>query len=264
MNKIELYCGDCLEIMPSIPNESIDFILCDLPYGTSVVHKWNKALPLDKLWKEYERVIKPNGVICLFGTQPFISQLICSKIELFRYQWLWKKETPTGFLNANYKPLNAIEYIAVFSKATVGSLSKNPIPYHPPTLKAIGKKKKNSKNNSWREAMGYQSKNNQLNTETEYVQKFTNYPTTILEFARVKNQIHPTQKPSELLEFLIKTYTDENDIVLDNCMGSGSTGEACTKSNRRFIGIEKEQKYYDLAVKRLNLLNFQKNVELKR
>ena len=124
MNKQELYCGDCLAVMPSIPDSSIDLILCDLPYGTSVVHKWNKALPLEKLWKEYERIIKPNGVICLFGTQPFTSQLICSNIKLFRYLWLWKKETPTGFLNANYKPLNAIEEIAVFSKAKVGSLSK--------------------------------------------------------------------------------------------------------------------------------------------
>lgn len=142
MTRSELHFGDCLEIMPRIQDASIDFILCDLPYGTSVVHKWNKALPLDKVWAEYERVIKPNGVICLFGTQPFTSQLICSNIELFRYMWFWEKETPTGFLNSNYKPLNAIEEIAVFSKAKVGSLAKNPIPYHPPTLKKIEKTKK--------------------------------------------------------------------------------------------------------------------------
>ena len=251
MNKQELYCGDCLAVMPSIPDSSIDLILCDLPYGTSVVHKWNKALPLEKLWKEYERIIKPNGVICLFGTQPFTSQLICSNIKLFRYLWLWKKETPTGFLNANYKPLNAIEEIAVFSKAKVGSLSKNPIPYHPPTLKAIEKTKINKAGNTWRSAMGYKSEHNQLNSGTEYVQKFTNYPTTILEYAREKEQIHPTQKPTELLEFLIQTYTNENDIVLDNCMGSGSTGVACINTNRRFIGIEKERYYYDLARSRI-------------
>lgn len=252
MNKQELYCGDCLAIMPSIPDSSIDLILCDLPYGTSVVHKWNKALPLEKLWKEYERVIKPDGVICLFCTQPFTSQLVCSNIKLFRYLWFWKKDTPTGFLNANYKPLNAIEEIAVFSKAKVGSLSKNPIPYHPPTLKPIDKVKKNKVENTWRSAMGYKSQNNQLNSETEYVQKFTNYPTTILEYAREKEQIHPTQKPTELLEFLIQTYTDENDTVLDNCMGSGSTGVACINTNRRFIGIEKDLYYYDLARKRIN------------
>lgn len=251
MNKQELYCGDCLAVMPSIPDSSIDLILCDLPYGTSVVHKWNKALPLEKLWKEYERIIKPNGVICLFGTQPFTSQLICSNIKLFRYLWLWKKETPTGFLNANYKPLNAIEEIAVFSKAKVGSLSKNPIPYHPPTLKAIDKTKTNKRGNTWRSAMGYKSEHNQLNSGTEYVQKFTNYPTTILEYAREKEQIHPTQKPTDLLEFLIKTYTNENDVVLDNCMGSGSTGVACINTNRRFIGIEKERYYYDLARSRI-------------
>lgn len=251
MNKQELYCGDCLAVMPSIPDSSIDLVLCDLPYGTSVVHKWNKALPLEKLWKEYERIIKPNGVICLFGTQPFTSQLICSNIKLFRYLWLWKKETPTGFLNANYKPLNAIEEIAVFSKAKVGSLSKNPIPYHPPTLKAIDKTKTNKTGNKWRSAMGYKSEHNQLNSGTEYVQKFTNYPTTILEYAREKEQIHPTQKPTDLLEFLIKTYTNENDVVLDNCMGSGSTGVACINTNRRFIGIEKERYYYDLARSRI-------------
>ena len=251
MNKQELYCGDCLAVMPSIPDSSIDLILCDLPYGTSVVHKWNKALPLEKLWKEYERIIKPNGVICLFGTQPFTSQLICSNIKLFRYLWLWKKETPTGFLNANYKPLNAIEEIAVFSKAKVGSLSKNPIPYHPPTLKAVDKVKTNKVGNTWRSTMGYKSENNQLNSGTEYVQKFTNYPTTILEYAREKEQIHPTQKPTDLLEFLIETYTNENDIILDNCMGSGSTGVACINTNRRFIGIEKERYFYEIAHSRL-------------
>ena len=251
MNKQELYCGDCLAVMPSIPDSSIDLILCDLPYGTSVVHKWNKALPLEKLWEEYERIIKPNGVICLFGTQPFTSQLICSNIKLFRYLWLWKKETPTGFLNANYKPLNAIEEIAVFSKAKVGSLSKNPIPYHPPTLKAVDKVKTNKVGNTWRSTMGYKSENNKLNSGTEYVQKFTNYPTTILEYAREKEQIHPTQKPTDLLEFLIETYTNENDIVLDNCMGSGSTGVACINTNRRFIGIEKERYFYEIAHSRL-------------
>ena len=251
MEMTRLYCGDCLDIMPSIPTQSVDFILCDLPYGTSVVHKWNKSLPLDKLWNEYERIIKPNGVICLFGTQPFTSQLISSKLDLYRYIWLWKKDTPTGFLNANYKPLNATEDIIVFSKAKVGSLSKNPIPYHPPTLQTIDKKKTNNKNNTWRAAMGYKSKNNRLNSGNEYVQKYTNYPTTILEFAREKNQVHPTQKPVDLLEFLIKTYTEKDETVLDNCMGSGSTGVACVNTGRKFIGIEKEPEYFDLAKKRI-------------
>ena len=246
-----LVCGDCLDIMPSIPASSVDLVLCDLPYGTSVVHKWNKALPLDNLWEEYDRIIKPNGVICLFGTQPFTSQLICSNIELFRYLWLWKKETPTGYLNANYKPLNAVEEIAVFSKAKVGSLSKNPIPYHPPTLVAIDKKKTNKTNNTWRSAMGYKSENNQLNSDKDYVQKYTNYPTTILEFSREEEQVHPTQKPTALLEFLIRTYTDEGGIVLDNCMGSGSTGVACKHTNRYFIGIEKEPEYFNLACSRI-------------
>lgn len=251
MSNQELYCGDCLDILPGIPNSSIDLILCDLPYGSSVVHKWNKALPLEKLWKEYERLIKPDGVICLFGTEPFTAQLICSNIKLFRYIWQWKKESSTGFLNANYKPLNAIEEIAVFSKAKVGSLSKNPIPYHPPTLQAIDKKKTNKPSNKWRSAMGYNSENNQLNSQTEYTQKYTNYPTTILEFAREENPVHPTQKPTDLLEFLIQTYTEENDLVLDNCMGSGSTGVACKNTNRNFIGIEKDRHFYNVACSRI-------------
>ncbi len=247
----DLYCGDCLEIMPSIPDSSVDLVLCDLPYGTSVVHKWNRVLPLNKLWEEYERIIKKDGVICLFGTEPFTSQLICSNLEMFRYLWLWKKETPTGFLNANYKPLNAIEEIAVFSKAKVGSLSKNPIPYHPPTLKIAGKAKVNKTESSWRFAMGYSSGKNKLNSGQGYVQKYTNYPTTILEYSREKNSVHPTQKPTDLLEFLIQTYTEPNDVVLDNCMGSGSTGVACRKTSRKFIGIEKEPYYYELAKKRV-------------
>lgn len=162
-----------------------------------------------------------------------------------------EKENPTGFLNANYKPLNAIEEIVVFSKATVGSLSKLPIPYHPPTLKAVNKTKRNRTESTWREAMGYTGKNNVLNSGKEYSQKYTGYPTTILEYQREKNQVHPTQKPTGLLEFLIETYTDENDLVLDNCMGSGSTGVACQNTNRSFIGIEKENRYYEIALKRI-------------
>ena len=251
MNNKRLYCGDCLEILPSIPNESINLIICDLPYGTSVVHKWNKPLPLEKIWEQYSRIIKPNGVICLFGRQPYTSELICSNIDMYRYMWLWKKESPTGFLNANYKPLNAIEEIAVFSKAKVGSLSHNPIPYHPPTLKQIEKKKVNRPNNSWRKLMGYYSENNQLNSEKEYVQEYTNYPTTILEYAREKNPQHPTQKPVDLLEFLIRTYTEEGDTVMDNCMGSGSTGVACKNTNREFVGIEKDPTFFDIASSRM-------------
>ncbi len=251
MTEQKLYLGDCLAIMPSIPDTSVDLILCDLPYGTSVVHKWNKALPIDRLWGEYKRIIKPNGVICLFGTQPFTSFLVNLNPEMYRYMWLWKKESPTGFLNANYKPLNAIEEIAVFSRATVGSLSKHPIPYHPPTLKAVDKKKRNRRDDTWREAMGYIGKNNVINSDKEYTQRFTNYPTTVLEYARDKESFHPTQKPVKLLEFLIQTYTDKEDIVLDNCMGSGSTGVACKNTERSFIGIELEKQYFEIAAKRI-------------
>lgn len=251
MSEQKLYLGDCLEILPKISDSSVDLVLCDLPYGTSVVHKWNKSLPIERLWEQYNRIIKRNGVICLFGTQPFSSFLVCSNPEMYRYMWFWKKENPTGFLNANYKPLNAIEEIVVFSKATVGSLSKFPIPYHPPTLKTVNKTKRNRTESTWREAMGYTGKNNVLNSGKEYSQKYTGYPTTILEYPREKHQVHPTQKPTKLLEFLIQTYTEENDLVLDNCMGSGSTGVACQNTNRSFIGIEKENRYYEIALKRI-------------
>lgn len=248
---IDLRQGDCLEVMKDIPDKSIDMILCDLPYGTTAC-KWDTIIPFDDLWQHYERIIKDDGIICLFGIQPFTSELIHSNLRLFRYSWIWKKDTATGHLNANYKPLNITEDICIFSKGTVGSLSKKPIRYYPLGLRQVNIHKKNNPNSNWRKNKGYNSMNNILNSNKPFIQKYTGYPINILEFKRDKEKLHPTQKPVELLEYLIKTYTNENDLVLDNCMGSGSTGVACVNTNRNFIGIEISEEYFDIAKERIN------------
>lgn len=241
--------GDCLRLMKNIPDKSVDMVLCDLPYGKTALN-WDKVIDFDLLWKEYKRVIKDDGIICLFGIQPFTSMLISSNIEMYRYSWIWKKDTATGHLNANYKPLNITEDICIFSKAKVGSLSKNPIRYYPQGLTEVNLEKRNNPNSNWRKNKGYNSMNNVLNSDKPFIQKFTGYPNNILEFARDKEKLHPTQKPVALLEYLIKTYTKENDVVLDNCMGSGSTAVACLNTNRNFIGMELNENYFKIAKER--------------
>lgn len=250
MKDIELWHGDCLELMKDIEDKSIDLILCDLPYGTTAC-KWDVVIPFDKLWEQYNRIIKEDGVIVLFGIQPFTTMLISSNVKLFRYSWIWVKDSPTGFLNCNYRPLQSTEDIVVFSNGKVGSLSKNPIRYYPQGLSVINKEKNNRGNSTWREKHGYLSRNNKLNSNEAYIQKYTGYPDNLLSFSREKNAIHPTQKPIALLEYLIKTYTNENELVLDNTMGSGSTGVACVNTNRRFIGIEKDEKFFEIAKDRI-------------
>lgn len=247
----ELILGDCLELMKNIPDGSVDMILCDPPYGTTAL-KWDNILSFDKLWKQYERVIKDNGIIVIFAMQPFTSLMITSNIKMYRYSWIWQKDIKTGFLNANYKPLNETEDILVFSKATVGSLSKNPIPYHPPTLKKVDLQKKNNPNSNWRKNKGYPPGTNILNSNSPFVQKYTGYPSNILKFNGAKDKVHPTEKPVPLLEYLIKTYTNPGETVLDNTMGSGSTGVACINTGRSFIGIELDEKYYKIACDRIN------------
>lgn len=240
--EIKLINGDCLVEMQHIPDKSIHLILSDLPYGCGkTANAWDKEIDLKLLWKEYERIIVDNGIICLFGNEPFTSKLIQSNPKLFRYKMIWEKESPTGFLNCNYKPLSQFEDIVIFSKGTVGSLSKNPIRYYPQGVIPINKEKKNNPNSTWRKNKGYSATTNELNSNSAYVQKYTNYPNDILKFHRDKNAIHPTQKPVALLEYLIKTYTLEGERVLDSCAGSFSTGCACLNTNRNFIGIEINQ-----------------------
>lgn len=232
--------GDCLELMKHVNDKSVDMILSDLPYGTTNC-KWDSIIPFNLLWKQYERIIKDNGAIVLFAAQPFTTKLISSNFKYFKYCWYWKKNNVTGFTFAKYQPMRCIEDICVFYK-------KCP-PYDPQGVIKLEngrvKQHKTIKSSVYR----HESLNK------PYKQKYTNYPKHLLEFANEAasniNRLHPTQKPVKLLEYLIKTYTREGETVLDNCMGSGSTGAACINTNRKFIGFELEETYYKNAVKRL-------------
>ena len=242
--KKEILLGDCLELMKDIPNGSIDMILCDLPYGTTAC-KWDAIIPFNELWKHYKRVITPNGAIVLFCSQPFTSALIMSNPNDFKYCWTWDKVKPNGHLVAKIRPMQRTEDIAVFGKGK--------IKYNPQMTKRD--KPKKSKEYSRTEIMGGEQTNFEERTLNE------KYPQSVLEFSNASQveKLHPTQKPVELFEYLIKTYTNEGELVLDNTAGSGTTAIACINTNRQFIVMEKEQKYYDIILKRV--ADFNKNFE---
>lgn len=250
---INLMHGDCLELMKTIDDKSVDMILCDLPYGTTAC-KWDNVIPFEPLWEQYNRIIKDNGAIVLFGSEPFASKLRLSNLKNYKYDWVWVKSRALGFTNAKNKPMNKHELISVFSKGTCANGSKNKMIYKPQGLIHFGKLvngikdcKADRKDGSHKFARKSHKKS--------YVQEFTNYPTQILNFANEGNTVHPTQKPVALLEYLIKTYTNEGETVLDNCMGSGSTGIACKNLNRGFIGIEKDDNYFNIAKNRIENCN---------
>ena len=233
--------ADCFDVFPYIADKSVNLILCDLPYGTTK-NKWDSTLSLDKLWKEYERIITDNGAIVLFAQTPFDKVLGASKIDLLKYEYIWNKKRPTGFFNANYAPMKQHENILVFSKASacfVKDKSKA-MEFYPQDLIEVNRSIKRTAQNGNYDGSHYKLESNQ---------KYTGYPTSILEFAP-ETGLHPTQKPLELMKYLIKTYSKEDDVVMDNCMGSGTTNLACIKLNRKSIGIEKEKQYYDVAVRR--------------
>jgi len=242
----KIYFGDCLKIMPKIPDKSVDMILADLPYGLTSC-KWDSPIPLDLLWSQYKRIIKDRGAIVLMSSQPFTSLLVMSNIEMFKYEWVWEKKRPTGYQMAKIKPMKSYESILVFSKGATANKSNKNMIYHPQGLTPIYQKRivKHSP-----QYMG--SRPNQMGRE--YVRQFTNYPRTVLKFDNVSKQesgIHPTQKPVALFEYLIRTYTNLGDLVMDNVAGSGTTGIACLNTKRRFILIEKEKKYYEIMRDRL-------------
>lgn len=205
---IKLYKGNCLEVMPTIPDKSVDMILCDLPYGTTDC-KWDIIIPFDSLWEQYNRVIKDNGAIVLFSAQPFTTKLIHSNLKNFKYCWYWLKNNATGFCFAKYQPMRKIEDVCVFYK-------KMPT-YNPQGLIKVDNPKVKQRR------MKEDSVYDMSTLLKPHVSKYKNYPKHILEFNQDKNRVHPTQKPVGLLEYLIRTYTNEGDTVLDNCMGSGST-----------------------------------------
>ena len=239
-NKIDLRCGDCLEIMKDIPDKSIDMILCDLPYGTTAC-KWDTIIPFDLLWGQYNRIIKEKGVIVLFGNEPFSSLLRMSNLKNFKYDIYWEKERLTNIHQVKRRVGKTVETISIFSKRQ-GT-------YNPQMIKYEGKPRKNKvKNGTLGELTDAQKKR-----VIEYEDTGYRYPTQVWKFKRdcLKSNLHSTQKPIALLECLVKTYTNEGDTVLDNCMGSGSTGVACVKTNRNFIGIELDENYFNIAKERI-------------
>ena len=236
LNKI--YNEDCLEGMKRIPDKSIDMILADLPYGTTNC-KWDTIIPLEPLWEQYERIIKDNGAVVLTASQPFSSTLVMSNPKLFRYEWVWDKKNPTNFAMAKKQPLKYHETILVFAKKQTE--------YYP--IKWRGKpnhKQGLLKNDQQSEVYGKikRTKDNLSGMK---------YPRSIIEISKHSSQggLHPTQKPVALFEYLVKTYTNEGDVVLDNCMGSGTTAIACLNTNRNFIGFELDETYYNIANERI-------------
>jgi len=243
INKI--YNMDCLEGMKYIDDKSIDMILCDLPYGTTSC-KWDTIIPFEPLWEQYERIIKDNGAIVLFGSEPFSSYLRLSNIKLYKYDWKWIKSKVGNFLNCKNSPLKKYEDILVFSKGNIANGSKNMMKYYPQGIIEINKQCSNKGKS--RKGTTIEERPSRQN---DYIQRYTNYPNNILEF-NSEDGLHPTQKPVALLEYLIKTYTNENEVILDNCIGSGTTAIACINTNRNYIGFELNKEYYEIAKNRIN------------
>jgi len=253
INKI--HQGDCLELMKEIEDKSVHMILCDLPYGTTPAN-WDSRIPMDKLWKEYERIIKDEGAIVLTSQQPFTSLLISSNIYLYKYNWVWEKDNATNFLNSKFQPLKITEDICVFGKGSTSFIRSGiNMVYNPQFTK--GKpytiKSGNQKSNSAvvRGGKGGREDVGGFLTESDG----RRYPKNLIKFNRDKEKLHPTQKPLALFEYLIKTYTNKNNLILDNCAGSGTTGVACKNLNRNYILIEQEEKYYKIAEKRIKNTN---------
>jgi len=226
--------ADCFDVFPYIADKSVNLILCDLPYGSTQC-KWDSILPFDKLWEQYNRIIKPNGAIVLFGAEPFSSLLRVSNIKNFKYDWIWDKKKAPNFRGVKSQPLIPYEVISVFNTST----------YNPQMTRG-----------KMRQKGGYYSEHEQaLSAGTKAKINDEYYPKAILEFTKADNKdskLHPTQKSLDLMKYLVKTYSNEDDVVMDNCMGSNTTGLACKELNRQYIGIEKEKAYYDISVKRVS------------
>ena len=237
-----LLLGDCLERMKEIPDGSVDLILTDPPYATTK-NKWDSVIPFEPMWQELKRIIKPKGVIVLFAQTPFDKILGASNIDMLKYEWVWVKNRPTGHLNSKFAPLKSHENILVFTKGSASFVknTKNSSTYNPQGLVACLKVNKRTRGNG-----NYDEVNNKL----ENVALFENYPKSDLNF-KVEVGLHPTQKPVALLEYLINTYSDEGDTVLDFTFGSGTTGVAALNTNRKFIGVEAEENYFDIGASRM-------------
>lgn len=256
--KYELYNADCLEKMKDIPDKSIDCIITDPPYGTTAC-KWDSVIPFDKMWEQLNRIIKDNGAIVLFGSEPFSSMLRCSNLKMFRYDLVWDKERGYGFANANKMPMKSHEIISIFYK-------KLPV-YNPQKTKGKpyktnGGMRKNIIKTLRDSDVGGDKTKQCACYRAETINNGDRFPLSIIKFKRDNDKFHPTQKPVSLLEYLIKTYTLENETVLDFTMGSGSTGVACVNTNRSFIGIELDTNYFNIAKKRIEDAGKEKASEL--
>jgi len=227
----EIYLGDCLDVMKAIEDKSVDMILCDLPYGVTWA-KWDSVLDFKLLWLEYDRICK--GAVVLFSSQPFTTKLIQSNFKNYKYTWYWVKNIKGNYLNVKRQPLRQLEEISVFNKHK----------YYPQGLAGVNKVGRR----------GSCSKTTLQNYSNAWFQENTGYPSNVVYYDLDKEKLHPTQKPVALCEYLIKTYTNENEIVLDNCIGSGTTAVACINTNRQYIGIEKDETYYNIAKERIGAL----------
>lgn len=245
--KIDLRLGDCLEVMKYIESGSVDLILTDPPYGATAC-KWDSVIPFEPMWEQLKRIIKPNGAIVLHGSEPFSSALKMSNIKQYKYDWVWKKTRPTGFAHSKNMPLKDFELLSVFSKGSIGhkNILNNRMEYNPQgTFKRERKIKRTKK--------GFEGTMERKSQVNEYIGEISGFPKMVLEFNNVihNKTKHPTQKPVVLLEYLIKTYTNENETVLDFTMGSGSTGVAAKSLNRNFIGIEMDDEYFKISKDRI-------------
>ena len=244
---MKLINGDTIEEMKKLPNGSIDMILADLPYGTTA-SSWDKIINFNQLWEQYERVKKKRGAIVLFSSGRFTNKLINSNEKLYRYKWIWTKNRAGNFVNANNRPMTAYEEICIFSKGITANTKyvDKKMVYNPQGLVTVNKKRKHGES-QFGTMIGKRPSH-----KSETVQKYTNYPRDVLDFRTEIKPIHPTQKPVPLLEYLIKTYSSDGETVLDNTMGSGSTGVACAITDRNFIGIELDENYFKIAQKRID------------
>jgi len=236
--------GDCLEVMKDISDKSIDMILCDLPYGTTAC-KWDVIIPFEPLWEQYERIMTDKGAIILTSSGQFTHKVIESNINLFKYKWIWVKTKKGNFVNAKNRPMTNFEEVLVFSKGNTANGSKIKMNYFPQGLEVCNKVFKSGESRFGSMA------GKRPGHKKETLREFTGYPSDVLYFDSVGDIKHPTQKPVALFEYLIKTYTNEGDLVLDNCAGSGTTGIACINTNRNYILIEKEEKYCEITKQRI-------------
>ena len=252
--KYQLYLGNCIEVMDKLIEDGIkvDMILTDPPYGTTAC-KWDSIIPFNEMWEKVNKLIKPNGAIVLFGNEPFTSRLICSNLKGFKYRWDWNKKIPSGMSYAKFRPMQQTEDISVFTKNGEKTI------YNPQMIKRDKPIKSGGTKHSETAPIKYKDK------DFKKTYKYKN-PTTLIEFDKIrKGSVHPTQKPVALLEYLIKTYTNEGDLILDFTMGSGSTGVAALNTNRRFIGIELDENYFNIAKERIEKWNGQSITnEIKR